>query len=80
VKIGVCLDAALPEKLLELIDALGLPSRTPEVQQDALMKAVVMDKKAVGDMVRVPLLVRVGEVKLVDIGIAGLNDLLGELP
>lgn len=80
VNTGVCVDASLPDSLLGRIDALGLPKRTPEVQQDALMKAVVMDKKAVGDKVAVPLPVRVGEVNLVEVGIAGLRDLLGELP
>ena len=44
------------------------------------MQAVAMDKKAVGDMVRVPFPIRVGEVKLVDTGLADLSSLLGELP
>ena len=65
VRAGHCLDPALPARLVALHAAMGLPTSVPEVPLDQVVAAMLVDKKASGDTLTVPVVVRVGETALV---------------
>lgn len=77
--LGLCA-YELADQLRALTGRLGLPTSTPDFSSEVAQKAVVMDKKALGDKVRVPLPTAPGHVILVDQDHAALAAMLGELP
>jgi 3-dehydroquinate synthase len=79
VQLGVCADPALPERLAALISAAGLAAapggsgRTAEhdlleeLDEERFVEGIGVDKKAAGDKIRLPLPVRPGTMRLVDL-------------
>jgi 3-dehydroquinate synthase len=64
---GVCAEPGLADRLAGIVGALGLPTRSPQVDRDALVAAMALDKKGFGDRMRLPLPVRSGRVDVVDV-------------
>lgn len=64
---GVCQDPSLLDRLRGVLARHGLPTAPPPVDRAALRAALRLDKKARADKIRVPLVVRAGEVVLVDL-------------
>jgi 3-dehydroquinate synthase len=62
---GLCA-AALHDRLRELIEAAGLPVKTELAMDDELMRAMQLDKKAVGGRMRLVLPDRIGSVVIRD--------------
>lgn len=80
VREGICTTKALPDRLSRLLEALGLPHVFPGADHDALVRCMGVDKKTLGDMLRLPVPVRPGQFVLVDLPAARLPDLLPESP
>ena len=62
---GHCDDPALPARIAHLCARMGLSTSPPDVVPEALADRMRLDKKAIGDMLRVPVLARAGRPKLV---------------
>ncbi len=68
VRLGVCEDPALPDRLAGLHRRLGLPiAPPPGLDREALVAAASLDKKGRADTLRVPLPVRAGRMVVVDL-------------
>lgn len=78
VQLGVCRDPDLPDRLAALIARAGLPGAPgaarpaaagpgEDLDEDRFMAAIGVDKKAAGDKIRLPLPVRAGEMRIVDL-------------
>jgi len=62
---GLC-EAALADQLVELLDAIGLPTQAELADVDELMAAMKLDKKVKNDRIRLVLPERMGAVRIVD--------------
>jgi shikimate kinase / 3-dehydroquinate synthase len=67
----------VPDRVAALLEALGLPTRWPAVDGGDVARAIGVDKKRDGAMLRLPLPADVGRVKLRSVPIV---DLLNALP
>jgi 3-dehydroquinate synthase len=67
VRLGVCADPDLPERIARAARAAGLPTEPPPVGGDRLLAAMRLDKKSSADKIRVPLPVRVGEMQIIEL-------------
>jgi len=76
---GHCTDSELPERLRRLHGRLGLPKRAPQLQRSQIVTAMQVDKKARRDKIVMPIVVRLGQLKLVDVPIDGLSQLLEDV-
>jgi 3-dehydroquinate synthase len=57
----------MQELMIDMLEALGLPTRLPQPKRiDRLMDAMIFDKKVAGDHVRLILLKRIGEAEIVE--------------
>jgi 3-dehydroquinate synthetase len=63
---GHCSEVGLPERLTQLHRRLGLPVAPPVVALEKLLTAIRVDKKARGNILQLPVPVRVGKMKLID--------------
>ncbi|TNE88824.1 MAG: 3-dehydroquinate synthase [Deltaproteobacteria bacterium] len=75
VREGLC-QAGLPERVADLLHALGLPTGVPDCDLDAVAAAMRLDKKGRATFVRVPIPVRIGEVRRVEVTHERLPELL----
>ena len=77
---GVCIDPDLPDRLADLLWRLRLPDLPATFDHGAAEAALQVDKKAVGDMMSLPVPRRAGEMVLVPVPRARLPELLQHLP
>lgn len=77
---GLTEDAQLPRAIAAVLDAAGLPVRAPSADRAALVRAAEMDKKARGDTLTLPVVVRPGRCALVSLPRTRLPELVAELP
>ncbi len=76
---GHCSDPGLPERLVVLLSSLGLPAEVPrDLARDALATAMRLDKKVGKDMIVIPVPLRVGGARLVEIKLDRVSELLGD--
>jgi 3-dehydroquinate synthase len=78
VREGVCFDEDLPLRLRSIVSDLGLPVALPTLDHSDIVTAMHTDKKAAGGVVKVPLPVRVGEMRMVLVPFEQLHTLLSE--
>ncbi len=78
VREGLCEDPSLPGRLAALLARMGLPADVPEADRAAVMRAMRLDKKADGDKLKLPVPVRPGEMRLVELPVRRLGELLEE--
>ncbi len=77
VRAGWTVDPGLPAQVAGLLDRLGLPvTRPPELAEDALRKAIRVDKKADGAMLVWPVVHEVGQCVTHRVPWANAEDLL----
>jgi shikimate kinase / 3-dehydroquinate synthase len=79
VRSGLCADAALPDRLATLLQALGLPADLPAgVDHQRMRSAFALDKKGRDDILSVPVPVRLGEFTFASLALADAGTLLGD--
>jgi len=72
-------EAGLVGRLQALLPRLGLPIAAPALSRSDLADAAGVDKKRVGAMLREPVCVRAGLVRLVDVPVSRSGELLAHL-
>ncbi len=75
---GHCVEEGLPARLRRLCVLLGLPSEIPNLSREGILAAMRLDKKGVGDTLTVPVPRTLGEMRLVDVAIRHLHQLLAD--
>lgn len=65
IDLGLCEPTAI-DRLTELLDRIGLPTRADLAETDTLMNAMLLDKKVADSRVRLVLPTCIGDVKIVD--------------
>lgn len=73
---GWCQDPELADRIARIAAGVGLPHELPVTETDAVVAAMRLDKKASSDTIRVPVVVRAGSVRLVDVPLHQLPELL----
>lgn len=76
VRVGLCEDPGLPERVARLLEALGLPAEQPNADTADLVSAMRVDKKAGANMLTVPIVPRVGSCALHKIPLDRLEELV----
>jgi 3-dehydroquinate synthase len=77
---GICLDGDLPPRLHDLVRRLALPGLPGDLDRSAALAAMQVDKKARGDRMLLPVAVRAGEMRLLELPRRRLPELLDHLP
>jgi 3-dehydroquinate synthase len=88
VQLGVCHDPTLPGRLSALIAGAGLPGAPDgprvlaldDLDRQRFAAGIGVDKKAAGDKIRLPLAVRAGEMRIVDLALPDVISLFDLLP
>ena len=73
---GWCTDADLAPRVARLTERLGLPTSLPPIDLFAVEAAMRLDKKAATTTIRVPVVIRAGQMSVVPVPIASLRELL----
>ena len=65
---------SLGPRVERLLRGLGLPTELPEVSKDLLVRHVLSDKKRNSDVLRIPILDGIGEVRLMDLPVSRVEE------
>jgi len=76
---GVCEEVDLPQRLVAVLSQLGVARLPSDLDRSEAERALQVDKKAVGDMMSLPVPRRAGEMTLVPLARARLPELLARL-
>lgn len=77
---GLCTDAGLPARLEALVRGLGVPPVPADLDHSAAVAAMHLDKKALDDMMVLPVVERAGQMRLCRLPKERLPELLDHLP
>jgi len=75
---GAC-SAEVVERVVAAVAALGLPTRAPDLSQDALLHAAGFDKKSARGMLRTAVVEEIGNVRLESVDLSELPKMLAFL-
>lgn len=73
---GWCADADLAPRVERLAERLGLPTSLPPIDLFAVEAAMRLDKKATATTIRVPVVIRAGQMTVVPVPVASLRELI----